>query len=108
MLLELILQVMVFYLRKPRQWPYNCGQRARNKSYAYSITSVDFFVLSFVWGDKLEWTQTFDLTLLLVFHFYSSNTAIFGSPNHRIKYTIDQRNNVGTLICCQVKACGPA
>ena len=37
-----------------------------------------------------------------------SSTSIFGSPGYRIRYSIEQVNNVGTLICCQVLACGPA
>ena len=37
-----------------------------------------------------------------------SSTSIIGSPGYKIRYSIEQVNNVGTLICCQALACGPA
>ena len=36
-----------------------------------------------------------------------SDTAVFGNPETRVTYVINQINNVGTLICCQALGCGP-
>ena len=36
-----------------------------------------------------------------------SATALWGSPETRVTYIINQVNNVGTLLCCQALGCGP-
>ena len=35
-----------------------------------------------------------------------ASTGVIGSPGLKITYSIDQVNNVGTLICCKALGCG--
>ena len=43
----------------------------------------------------------------LVYGGVCTGTGIFGSDGYILTYSIDQVNNAGTLLCCQVRGCGP-
>jgi len=38
----------------------------------------------------------------------SSPIVVFGSREGRMSYSVSQVNNIGTLICCKARGCGPA
>ncbi|XP_048252872.1 uncharacterized protein LOC125381004 [Haliotis rufescens] len=35
----------------------------------------------------------------------SSDTSIFGSPGHRVRYSVSVTGNGGTLVCCEARTC---